>query len=139
MKKQVKQIGIDVIAGIISGIDSKLKSLKNKISSVSSTVTNGLKSAFKIQSPSKVMMGIGENISKGLEIGIDFKGFEQKFKSLKNEVNTLTPSFVASPVSNRTEIYNLSDVIVRLEDIKDVATLINTFRNLSNEKTLRRF
>jgi TP901 family phage tail tape measure protein len=65
-------IGKDIIGGIITGIKDKAEDLKNTITE---HVTNALpgfaKRALGIGSPSTIFAAIGEDIMRGLELGIE--------------------------------------------------------------------
>jgi phage-related minor tail protein len=63
-------IGKDAIQGLINGLKSLLGEVKDIASDIASSVTGKIKGVLGISSPSKVMMGIGRNITAGLELGI---------------------------------------------------------------------
>lgn len=66
-----KQIGIDIMMGLISGIKNKISEVTNVISGVASTVSSAFKKVLGIASPSKVFEGFGGFIDDGLAMGID--------------------------------------------------------------------
>jgi TP901 family phage tail tape measure protein len=72
--KTMKEFGANIIQGLIDGIKSKVAQLVGVVLNMAAKVTNGIKSALKIQSPSKVMMGLGENAVKGFNEGIATMG-----------------------------------------------------------------
>ncbi|QBH95773.1 phage tail tape measure protein [Limnobaculum zhutongyuii] len=63
--------GKALLDGLISGITSKMAAVKDSITSVGSSVSGWFKEQLGINSPSKVFIGFGENISEGAAIGID--------------------------------------------------------------------
>jgi hypothetical protein len=64
-------LGWNLIQGLFNGI----KSIGSKIGDfLKGLIPGPLKSFFKIFSPSKLMMDIGMNIGKGLEVGIEASG-----------------------------------------------------------------
>jgi phage-related protein len=66
----LKQIGINVIEGFINGIKSMVGAVGKAIKSVAEGVTNKIKGALGIHSPSRVFMEIGQFTGEGLGIGI---------------------------------------------------------------------
>jgi TP901 family phage tail tape measure protein len=72
--KVMSDVGKQMIMGLINGIGSMISALVNKVKEMASAVTNSIKGALKIKSPSKVMMGLGENVVKGFNAGIDTMG-----------------------------------------------------------------
>jgi TP901 family phage tail tape measure protein len=72
--KVMSDVGKQMIMGLINGIGSMISALVNKVKEMASAVTNSIKGALKIQSPSKVMMGLGENVVKGFNEGIATMG-----------------------------------------------------------------
>jgi hypothetical protein len=65
------EAGLELIKGIAKGIiDNAPRLLGEAAAAIGNTLTNGVKSVFRIQSPSRVFMDIGENVISGLEHGI---------------------------------------------------------------------
>ena len=67
--------GVNLVEGLKNGLTNKWSygnnSLINKIKSLASSLTNTLKNAFGIHSPSKIWEDeIGYNLTKGLEVGV---------------------------------------------------------------------
>lgn len=62
--------GRDIISGLIRGITDMAGSLMNKAKSIADNVKNTISNALDINSPSRVMMGIGRSIVEGLSKGI---------------------------------------------------------------------
>ncbi|MEK3890253.1 tape measure protein [Bacillus sp. FSL K6-3431] len=68
----LKQIGIDIIRGLIKGISSMDGAVKNAVSKVVSGIKGKITSALKIKSPSQWMRDmIGKNMMIGWKVGID--------------------------------------------------------------------
>lgn len=65
------QIGKDIIQGLINGIGSMSGAVMDKARSLANSVKDTISGALKIKSPSRVMIGFGENIGEGLVIGMD--------------------------------------------------------------------
>lgn len=66
----LKQVGKDIISGLISGIGSMASNLYNKAKELADSVGKTLKKALKIGSPSKVTEEIGEFTGEGIEVGL---------------------------------------------------------------------
>lgn len=69
----LKQIGKDIIDGLINGIKSKITAVGNAIKDVTDQITGKIKSILGIASPSKVTTKLGEETSRGLAVGISKK------------------------------------------------------------------
>ncbi|MED5052702.1 phage tail tape measure protein [Anoxybacillus rupiensis] len=67
----LKQIGKDIIQGLIDGIGSMARDLWEKVKSIADSVKNALRDALDIHSPSRVMMELGKWIPAGLAEGIE--------------------------------------------------------------------
>lgn len=69
---QMLSIGRNIVQGIWRGISGAAGWLRSQISNFASGIINGFKSAFKINSPSKIMRDIiGKGIVEGIGVGID--------------------------------------------------------------------
>lgn len=66
----LKQIGKDIIQGLIDGIGSMAGALKKRVSDMANSITDGMKNMLGIKSPSRVMMELGEYTGEGFAIGI---------------------------------------------------------------------
>ena len=68
-----KPIGLGVVQGIQSGIEQNMSVLETTMSKLATMVETAAKSkkGFDVNSPSKRMIPIGENISEGLVVGIN--------------------------------------------------------------------
>jgi hypothetical protein len=66
----LKQIGKDIISGLISGIGSMATNLYNKAKELAGSVGKTLKKALQIGSPSKLTMRLGEFTGEGLAEGL---------------------------------------------------------------------
>jgi phage-related minor tail protein len=97
----LKQIGKDIIAGLISGITAKATELYRKATEIASNISKKIKKALDSKSPSRVTMKIGKDVGEGLAIGIDrSKGIVGKSATgLASEVVTSVGSF-AGKVGN---------------------------------------
>jgi hypothetical protein len=65
------QLGRDIINGIINGLKNAAQWLYNTISNIAGGVIDFAKGILGIESPSKVFAEIGEQINKGMALGIN--------------------------------------------------------------------
>ena len=70
LPSKVLSIGKDLVSGLWNGINDKLSWLKSKISGFASSVLDGIKSFFGVNSPSKETAWIGEMLDEGLAEGM---------------------------------------------------------------------
>ena len=70
-KNNLFDLGEKAIKGLIKGMESQRGAAVAKARSIANAIKAEMKGAFQIASPSKVMMGYGENISEGLAIGME--------------------------------------------------------------------
>jgi phage-related minor tail protein len=66
----LKQMGKDAIQGLIDGIGSMAKNVKDKAEEVANGIGEKIKSILRLGSPSKLMMEMGEFTGEGLAIGL---------------------------------------------------------------------
>lgn len=69
----LKQIGKDIIQGLINGIKSKINDVANAVKDVTDQITGKIKSILGIKSPSRVLKKFGEWTTEGFAIGIEDK------------------------------------------------------------------
>lgn len=65
-----RQVGIDVVQGIANGIEAGAKWAIDAITNLANALWDTIKGFFGAQSPSKLMASLGEDLMKGLGIGI---------------------------------------------------------------------
>ena len=89
-------IGADIISGLIRGIGSMAGSLWKKASSIADGITSRIKGALNINSPSRVMMQIGQWTGQGL-----YKGMDNTVKSIQRSAGAMAQAAIPnmSPVS----------------------------------------
>ena len=66
-----REIGANIIRGLIVGIASKEGDLKTKVESIANTITGKFQKVLQIHSPSRVMARLGGFVTEGLAIGIE--------------------------------------------------------------------
>ena len=64
------KLGQQAIKGLIKGMNSQRSAAIDTARGIANAIKAEMKRAFQIQSPSRVMMGYGENITEGLAIGM---------------------------------------------------------------------
>lgn len=64
------EFGGNIISGLISGISARLESAKETVVGIGTSIKGWFTETLGIQSPSRVFMGYGANISEGAAIGI---------------------------------------------------------------------
>ena len=93
---QMASAGKSMVDGLWKGISDKFAWIKNQISKWCGDVISWFKNKFGVHSPSTVFAGIGENLSKGLAVGIkDGAAYVQS--ALGSVMNTGVYSLDASP------------------------------------------
>lgn len=70
---QLRNVGGDIIQGLINGLKAKAAAAVSAAREVASSAVSAFKSVFRTASPSRVTREIGEWVSEGLGIGIDAK------------------------------------------------------------------
>lgn len=71
LPSKFSEFGGNIISGLISGISAKLESAKETVVGIGTSIKGWFTETLGIQSPSRVFMGYGANISEGAAIGID--------------------------------------------------------------------
>lgn len=66
----VKTVGENIALGLVTGMNNKLSDVKKKAFELGSAATDAIALAARVESPSKVAIGIGEYIGEGLTIGL---------------------------------------------------------------------
>ena len=66
-----REIGTNIMRGLIDGITSKEGDLKAKVESIANTITGKFQKALQIHSPSRIMARLGGFVTEGLAIGIE--------------------------------------------------------------------
>jgi len=66
----LKQIGKDIIQGLINGITSMANKVKESARNIANGIGEKIKSILKLGSPSRLMIGMGEDTGEGLAIGL---------------------------------------------------------------------
>lgn len=98
-------VGVDAIRGLLNGIGAMAGAVYNKAREIANNITNTLKNALRIKSPSRVMLGIGTDIGKGLELGM-----EKVMPNVNAMANNLAGSIMTptGQLANTTPVTNQS-------------------------------
>ncbi|MQT39733.1 phage tail tape measure protein [Pseudomonas sp. FSL R10-0765] len=70
LPSKFSEFGGNLITGLISGISARLESAKETVVGIGTSIKGWFTETLGIQSPSRVFMGYGANISEGAAIGI---------------------------------------------------------------------
>jgi TP901 family phage tail tape measure protein len=70
----MKEVGTNIIKGLIDGIKSMMKKLISTVIDVAKRATNAVRNAFSIRSPSEVMAKLGEQVVQGFNKGVEGMG-----------------------------------------------------------------
>ena len=85
---RVFEIGENIVKGIVDGISSMTKWLEDKIRSFAQGVTDGIKHAFGIHSPSRLMRDeVGKYLAEGIGVG-----FEDEMGNVSKQMIGAMPS-----------------------------------------------
>lgn len=140
----LKQVGIDAGNGLLQGLASTQGALQKKAQEIANSISKTIQSALKIKSPSRIMMGFGENIGEGLIIGMDdmIKKVAQSSARLSNAVVNAQSSLASSAqksaevssINNRTSTSTIDNSKYMQPNI----TIINQVPNASPSELARK-
>ena len=82
-------IGKSIIDGLVKGLKAAKDLVVNALTSIAKGALGAFKKFFGIESPSKVFMGLGQNLDEGLAIGLDdnIDKVEDSMDNLMDTVN----------------------------------------------------
>lgn len=100
----LKQIGRDIIDGLIGGIGEKASGLKRKVEELANSIPDWAKKVLGIKSPSRVMMAVGRDTVDGLAVGI-----EEKAPSIKKKMESITAIMTNVAKNNAAEVTKIAD------------------------------
>lgn len=84
LETSMTKIGSDAIKGMMTGMGNMEGPLMAQAKSIADSISKTIKSALKIKSPSRVLMGLGEYAGEGLAIGLS-----NSVDSVSNSAKTL--------------------------------------------------
>jgi phage-related protein len=80
----LRQIGKDIIQGLINGIGSMIGGVKDAVKNIATSVKDTFKNLLDIHSPSRVMLQMGEYTAEGFEQGL--KGQVNAIRAASSEL-----------------------------------------------------
>jgi len=86
----ILRVGENIVNGIWSGIQERAEWLRSQVEKFIGGIIDGVKDALKIQSPSHVFAGIGENMALGLGMG-----FSSQFRDIEQDINRVIRGMTA--------------------------------------------
>jgi TP901 family phage tail tape measure protein len=90
-------LGAQIIGGLVEGIKSKVAALVQTVKDMASRVTNSIRDAFQIRSPSKLMAKMGNQVVAGFNQGIDaMGGLGVNTPQLGQMANAVAPSLAGA-------------------------------------------
>ncbi|WP_163102251.1 phage tail tape measure protein [Peribacillus alkalitolerans] len=113
----LRQIGKDIVQGLIDGISSMIGAVMDKARSIADAVKNTIKGALDINSPSRVMRELGGYAGDGLRLGLEdsVRGVMSMSNKLANAVvPNITPIQTPSSPSLNTSNTNSQPAIIQL-------------------------
>lgn len=128
-------IGKDIIQGLINGIQDKFNALKEKMRDIGDSIKDTIANVLGIRSPSRVMIGFGENIGEGMAIGIERASsmVQEMSQRMANMAVPDVSGLSAQAVNNSTtnnQVSNVFYVTVQADDLRQVGDVIDMFNNL---------
>jgi hypothetical protein len=133
-------IGISIIQGLINGVSAMVGYLMRVVNSIADVVRSAFARALKIQSPSKIFFGFGENITKGLALGID-KGSSAVLNTIDNMTGAMqmTVKPVAGELPNSQAVSNVQETNINGNImLGDSGAVDNFFNRLNRNGELAR-
>ena len=112
-------VGRNIISSLADGVSAAMNKVVSSVTDVAKGLTDAAKKALGINSPSKVFMGIGDNVGTGLEIGI-----EKNEGSISDTIDQVKAKMVGS-----MENLNISPSVV------NPAAVSATNNNYSSQNT----
>lgn len=124
-KINLKEIGKNIIRGLINGVKSMARSLVNGVKGVVNGAIEGAKKLLGIHSPSRVFMEIGEFTGQGMEVGLGkaTKGVQKAMGDM------VIPEFKG--IGNQS----VSDAIVNLNMNSIGKSLVDSMQKLDDSNT----
>ena len=122
-----REIGVNIIRGLIDGIGSKEDELITKVESIANTITSKLEKALEIHSPSRVMARLGGFVTEGLAIGI-----EGNTKLVANASENLASTAISGLKDAIKAATNLTDLGI---DLNPTITPVLDLSNIEEEST----
>jgi len=110
-----KQAGNDIVQGLKNGMASKIQEVIEWLGKKAAEIANKFKSILRIDSPSKVFAGFGENIMQGLANGI--AGSSLAVNAIGNQANAVKSPFSGS--SSNSYTYHTPSIQIIVDGARD--------------------
>jgi phage-related minor tail protein len=125
----LKQVGKDIIQGLIDGIGSMINAVSDKVKEVAGSIKDAIKGALDINSPSRVMR---DEVGKWIPLGIA-DGITQNLNSVKNASRKMADATIpSSPITNSSisNSYGNINVTIPVKDIHEFNSVVDFFNRL---------
>ena len=138
IRRRGYQTGQDLVDGYSRGIDENRWKAVNSAKALASTTQETLRGTLKIESPSKVMMEIGENVTEGLIEGI-VRGKDKIDMSLEDLFNqSIRISSTVKDAPKKSETFNFTgDIIIPVNELKEFNDVLDFFKHIGKERVAR--
>ena len=101
-----KNVGGNIITGMINGMKGMLGSTKKAVGDVGKSIFNTIKSFFKIKSPSRLMEDeIGKNLTLGIGVGIE-DNVPDVLKGIRSKMPKITETMKSAVEVNQGKLRN---------------------------------
>ena len=101
---ELYQAGVDAAQGIVDGIQAQADEITKAMDAIADSMVNAIKKKLGIQSPSKVLAGVGRNSAKGIGKGLD-EGTRPVVKKAENLADKVTTA-----VEDKLSLRNMGDL-----------------------------
>ncbi|MEA0563483.1 phage tail tape measure protein [Lysinibacillus irui] len=129
----LKQIGKDIINGLIKGIGDMKDAVKKKIEDIASSIPEWAKKKLGIKSPSRVMKQIGLWTGEGMAIGID-----ESSPRVNKAMSDIGDGILNVSKNYQKEYSNLVDEFNRKNEDKNDKTLEKIYKIQNNAAKKKR-
>lgn len=124
------EVGAAIIEGLWQGIKGKFAAVKEGLANFATDLVDGVKSSLGIQSPSRVMHEVGENIMQGLTNGMA-SGAAEAGSVVTDVADTIAVSFKSVEASAAGAGAKIEDAWAGLRDVNaEAKDTSNTFDNM---------
>jgi TP901 family phage tail tape measure protein len=133
----LKDIGENIIKGLIDGLESKWNELKQKASDIGDSIATTLRGVLKVKSPSQVTMEIGRYAGEGL-----VSGMQDTLTNIRRQASAMAAAAMpaigsATQIGSRVAAMastSTASQVINFERMFDGATI-----NLPNEANAKAF
>jgi len=95
---RARQIGVDIMSGLAGGLTAGITRVLGIANDIANRITSTIKGALESRSPSKVMIRVGEDVDRGLAIGMRNKIslVERTAKEVADKMRLVIPERTAA-------------------------------------------